>query len=579
MTPTILEEKKTQTSVGMETPTETVNRVRQAIQPAVSANDIANPPASPNLTVPPQPTIPSRVGTTVNNVLGTIRSTSDSARKLAEEQAAFQTFAGESSGFDIQNTQLERFGVTPEKLKELEDIQLQLTDRATESGLTEQRIIGGGQSLSQGQREVTQEQREEAVRSAGLAARAAVLQGSIETGRALARDAVDIALQDRTFQANAKLTQINQLKDVVDEETRQLLVQEERGYQAELATIEELKTNIANAMVNGATQSEISQLNSANLPDDQKLALAQSIIARGASEMRNLEIQQTNASIRASNASAARAETGRLLDLAEAGDATAIAELGLTMPDNTLPTADEIAYARQYASTGTIPAGLDSAGVQFGRIAELAADLPKPDGALVDTNTNIASSGVSATDQASFDALYNALNTDLPNIISAWEEINNSSSFTNAAKKIASGETPELSYGTGILGGIQSMVNPTEAMTKFEISKADFLAKLLVARSGAAVTEQEYARYEKLLPGVFNTPLGVGTPGEQKLSALQNQMNSALNDKLSTNGLSIYGFSTVKLDGQEYKVGEIVSNEYGQRGRVNPDGSITPLNN
>lgn len=281
------------------------NLPRQAIQPTVSANDIANPPASPNLTVPSAPTIPPRVGATVNNVLGTIRSTSESARRLAEEQAAFQTLASESSGFDIQNQQLERFGVTPEKLKELEDIQLQLTDRATESGLTEQRIIGGGQSLSQGQREVTQEQREEAVRSAGLAARAAVLQGSIETGRALARDAVDIALQDRTFQANAKLTQINQLKDVVDEETRQLLVQEERGYQAELATIEELKTNIENAMVNGATQSEISQLNSANLPDDQKLALAQSIIARGANEMRNLEIQQTNASIRSANASAA----------------------------------------------------------------------------------------------------------------------------------------------------------------------------------------------------------------------------------------------------------------------------------
>lgn len=277
------------------------------IQPTVSANDMANPPASPDLTVPPQPTIPSRVGTTVNNVLGTIRSTSDSARKLAEEQAAFQTFAGESSGFDIQNTQLERFGVTPEKLKELEDIQLQLADRATESGVTQTRIAEGN-SLAQAQREITQEQREEAVRSAGLAARAAVLQGSIETGRALARDAVDIALQDRTFQANAKLTQINQLKEVVDEETRQLLVQEERGYQAELATIEELKTNIANAMVNGATQSEIAQLNSATLPDDQKLALAQSIIARGAGEMRSLDIANKRSSIAANYASIDLAE-------------------------------------------------------------------------------------------------------------------------------------------------------------------------------------------------------------------------------------------------------------------------------
>lgn len=276
------------------------------IQPTVSANDLANPAPRVNLTTPPAPTIPERTGATVNNVLGSIRSTSENARRLQEEQAAFQSFVDGSSGFDIQNQQLERFGVTPEVLKELKDVELQLSDMNTASDLTKTRIANApGQTLAAAQRELTQEDRENAVRSAGLAARAAVLQGNIETGRALANDAVNIAMQDRTFQANAKIMQINQLKDVVDEETRQLLEVEKRNYEAELAKIEEVKTNVANAMVNGATQSEMAMLNDPNMSDDDKIALAQSITARGANQMRNLEMAQKSASIRASNASAA----------------------------------------------------------------------------------------------------------------------------------------------------------------------------------------------------------------------------------------------------------------------------------
>jgi hypothetical protein len=279
------------------------------VQPTVTANDLANPAPQVNLTVPPQPTIPGRVDTTVNNVLGSIRSQSETARRLAEEQAAFQNFAEQSSGFDIQNQQLERFGVTPEKLRELEDIQLQLADRKTESNLVKTRIAGGaGQTLGQAGREVTQEDRESAVRDAGLAARAAVLQGNIETGRALANDAVNIALQDRTFQANAKLQQISQLEKVVDEETRQLLEVEKRNYEAELAKIQEVKDNVSNAIVNGASQSEIAQLNSPDISDDEKIALAQAITARGVNQMRNLEIESKRSAISANYASINLAE-------------------------------------------------------------------------------------------------------------------------------------------------------------------------------------------------------------------------------------------------------------------------------
>ena len=318
-----MQPKKIKTSAGMETVDETVARAKAqlgdayvapkaTIQPTVSANDLANPPTTPTITPTPEPTLPDQ--SKVDGVLGSIRSTSENAKKLAEQQAIFGQFAEDSSGFKIQEEQLQKFGVTPEKLSRLEDIQLQLSERNTESALTKTRIEGGaGQTIGQSGREVTQEAKENAVRNAGLASEAAVLQGNIETGRALANDAVNIALQDRTFKATAMLQQINDMKDVVNEETRQLLVKEERTYEAELARIAEIKENVSTAMINGASQSEMQFMTDPKTPDDVKLRVAQAITARGANQMRNLQIAQSNASIASSYASAAasRASTNR----------------------------------------------------------------------------------------------------------------------------------------------------------------------------------------------------------------------------------------------------------------------------
>lgn len=559
------QEQTTLTSVGQETPTQTVERARKMLEPTVSATQLAEPVTPVTVPEPVQPSVPTGTLNVARNVSrnaqGFIEAQTAEQARLRELQETFGGLRDQGSLSDVFQEQREAFGATPETLSELKDIQLRLADMDTESGLTETRIEGAaGQTINQSQREVTQEQRENAVRTAGLAARAAVLQGSIETATQLAKDAVNIEYQQRTLDATNLLNQINMVQGQVDDQTAQLLEQEKRGYEAELATIQEVKDNVANAMVNGATQAEIAQLTSDQMSDADKIALAQSITARGAGELRDLGIQQTQASIRSSNASAARNEVGALLDLAEAGDPGAIAQLGLTMPDNTQPTSDEIAFARQYADTGKIPSGLGD--ISFGRIAELAADLPKADGTLVSKNTGVAPDGLSATEQTAYENLYNAINTDLPVLLQSWDEMN---SFTNLG-------------GTGVVGGIASTVNPSEANVRFETAKADFLAKLLVARSGAAVTEQEYERYAKLIPGAFNTPFGVGTSGDDKLKNLDAQMNSALQDKLSVKGLSIYGYSQVDLDGEKYAVGEIVTNEYGEQGRVNPDGTITVIN-
>lgn len=304
--PPATQEKQIKTSVGMETASQTASRARKMLEPTISATNLAEPVTPVTVPQPAVETIPAgplNVARNVSrNAQGFIEAQTAERDRLQELQDTFGGLRDQGSLSDFFTQQREQFGATPANLQELQDIQLRLSDMDTESGLRKVNIESGGQGASQGVRSLTQEDRENAVRTAGLAARAAVIQGNIETATQLARDAVNIEYQQRTLTAQNLLQQIDMVQGQVDDQTAQLLEQEKRGYEAELATIQEVKDNVANAMVNGATQAEIAQLTSDQLGDAEKIALAQSITARGAGEMRNLEIRGAEASIAASNA-------------------------------------------------------------------------------------------------------------------------------------------------------------------------------------------------------------------------------------------------------------------------------------
>ncbi len=87
--------------------------------------------------------------------------------------------AGEGTLSELFSSQQEQFGI-PQNMKTLQDLQLQLSDIDTGSDLTQTRLQGAaGQTAGQAGREITQEQRENAVRRAGTAARAAIIQGTL----------------------------------------------------------------------------------------------------------------------------------------------------------------------------------------------------------------------------------------------------------------------------------------------------------------------------------------------------------------------------------------------------------------
>lgn len=285
-------------------------------------------------------------------------------------------------------------------------------------------------------------------------------------------------------------------------------------------------------------------------------------------------IAQSYASARASNASAARNETGRLLDLAAAGDVGAISALGLTMPDGeTTPSPDMLAYAAEYASSGKLPSSSSlPKGITVGAIAELARSMPKPDGAIVSTNTGVVSDNLSAEERKGIVAMNEIVNDTLPFMIEKWNELQQTDPTALAFNPLTGGKQ------TGLLGGIKSSVVPSDAMTQYEQARDEFLSKLLVARSGAAVTEQEYARYRALVPGKFNNTLGLGNKGDVQLSNLDSLMVTNFDNFLNSNQLSVYGYSTIDTPEGKFTVGDVIENEYGQQGIIQPDGSVTLIN-
>jgi hypothetical protein len=268
-----------------------------------------------------------------------------------------------------------------------------------------------------------------------------------------------------------------------------------------------------------------------------------------------LKLEAQRANIAQSYASARASETSRLLDLASAGDPAAIKALGLTMPDGNQPSDELLAYAAEYAASGKVSSLPKH--INLGQVAELAKTLPKPNGAIVSTQTGVAPTILSAEEDKAITAMNEIVNDTLPFMQQKWKE----AQMTNLG-------------GTGVVGGISASLIPSQAMTEYKQARDEFLSKLLVARSGAAVTEQEYARYSSLVPDKWNSPFFLGSSGETKLNNLQDLMTTNFDNYLNSNQLSVYGYSEVPLGDEKYTVGEVITNEYGQKGIVQPDGSI-----
>lgn len=272
------------------------------VQPEVDADRLVTGTTPITLPTPEVEQFPDNAMATasaVSNGIGAeVDRQSEAEKALAERQAEFAALGVDGDLSSLFRDTQERFGVTGESLTELKDIQLQLADIDTGSRMTEVQIAGAaGQTLAQGGREITQEQRENAVRTAGLAARASVLQGNINTARQLAMDAVNIAYKDRELTNTNIIKQIDMLQGRVDKEYAAELLTEKNKREDDQLKVKDLKTAISNAIVAGASQEEMRTLHDPLTSDEEKIALARSVSARKAREDSALDRQLDRANL------------------------------------------------------------------------------------------------------------------------------------------------------------------------------------------------------------------------------------------------------------------------------------------
>lgn len=99
-------------------------------------------------------------------------------------------------------------------------------------------------------------------------------------------------------------------------------------------------------------------------------------------------------------------------------------------------------------------------------------------------------------------------------------------------------EEEALFGGAGLATGLKNVPFPSGTKTALDGLRSEITDLLARARSGAALTAYETAEYEKKLPSSFNSSLGLGKQGTDKIKALQSSLDSTLNTKLQGYGVT-----------------------------------------
>lgn len=218
--------------------------------------------------------------------------------------------------FDQEFTsQLNRLG-TPDAVNRLRDVQTQLNSLNTQFDVQNVQIAEGN-SIGQAQREVSQNDRERAVRTAGLAAQSQILQGNIQTAQSIARDTVNFAFQDEQNRLNQLKAQYNALDGRVQGQEAQMLAERQRLLEEEQSELNEVRDQVALALQSGAQPDEVALMTDPNTPLQERLVLAQEISARYATEQINLSNEQKRAQmqkLRASNTATTNAGTNAIVE-------------------------------------------------------------------------------------------------------------------------------------------------------------------------------------------------------------------------------------------------------------------------
>lgn len=395
-------------------------------------------------------------------------------------------------------------------------------------------IIGGQQA---------QINKEAAIQALPVQAQLAAAQGNL----ALAQDHLDTMVRLKTQDAQNYYNYKNKLLDSVynfatASETRrldQLKAENDKKYQEKQAFIKAQASALSNALGQEAPSSVYNAIKSATDLNGVAIAAGKyngDILAR---EAQKANIAQSYASIATS-----KLQQQKLLQ-----------ELNPSKDITDAQNKDLVAYANQYADSGTLPSPseLKLAGLSAGQVTEYAKQVPRANGALVSRSTGTKQKSLSATQEDGVSALY------------------------DLTKKLDIAKERFSKLDTGLLAGIGKSVFQTQAQQQYDDLKGEIVDLLSRARSGAALTESEVKIYSDKLPGRFNSSLFFGNKGTTSIQDLKDSIEGKLDTHLNTNNLAIYGHSDVNVPSYgKATVGSILDIG-GTKYRVLPDGSLTDV--
>lgn len=361
--------------------------------------------------------------------------------------------------------------------------QAQLEAGAGAKGLTTA-MLGGQQAALARVREAENQTR--AAEIGLLDAQILGTQGKLEAAQNAANRAVDLMYQDREAQVNTKLKQIElytpifnaQEKKKADAVTFALNKENER-LQTEKENAKSIENMVINASSQSAPQDLVNRARKAKTPGE-----AAMILGQYAGDFYKTELLKQ--SIETEKAQRAKIYADLAKTNAETNAANAFAKL---------------------TTNQKIQANIASGKIQPGQLVSLSTgEIPK----------NISADKV--------DGLL-----ALKDLAKKTKEYNDV--FTRF-------EEEALFGGAGLATGLKNVPFPSGTKTALDGLRSEITDLLARARSGAALTAYETAEYEKKLPSSFNSSLGLGKQGTDKIKALQSSLDSTLNTKLQGYGVT-----------------------------------------
>ncbi len=270
----------------------------------VRAADLAAPSGVPEIPQPKESAPPSAFVSGLDPVIEDskqtfIRSQSEEAKKrddILTRLMENKPKGSQDTFNDAFDDQIE--GITGEKTSRF---MKRLGDENTTLALLQGKFRTAGQRISSGEgqskvfenAQLGELSRQEAVEVGNQALLVQALQGNYKTAKEIALETAKFASDDRAAELQNLITQFNALDGIVEGQEAQLVEQEKRKYEAELATLERARTAIDTAITSGgASVAEMQQLTDINIPDEQKIQLAQSIVGRVNRQDRNFVVAE-----------------------------------------------------------------------------------------------------------------------------------------------------------------------------------------------------------------------------------------------------------------------------------------------